>query len=145
MFGFLYQSHAILIVKFYHFLGRVLVFTNNSAIAYRVFGQPSFTSNIAGSGSTGFVAPVQISVSPNGLLVLISDQGLNRILVFANDPSIIFLPRAVQVIGQSSFSGTSANAGFGSPVASGFNLPYAMAWSSSSKVEMSFFFFLSLF
>ncbi|MBN2353736.1 MAG: chitobiase/beta-hexosaminidase C-terminal domain-containing protein [Spirochaetales bacterium] len=88
---------------------RVLVFNsipaaNNTAADY-VIGQPSLTSNTAGTSSTVISGPE--SVSCNGTKLIIDDYTNNRVLVYNSIPSFSGAAADV-VVGQTDFTSSSS-------------------------------------
>ncbi|MCB0403193.1 MAG: NHL repeat-containing protein [Bdellovibrionales bacterium] len=71
-------------------------------------GQPDFDTTTGGSGAAGLQHPYGVFVQ--GTQLFVSDAGNHRVLVWDSLPTTFAQP-ADRVIGQSSFTGTSANQG----------------------------------
>lgn len=109
------------------FNNRVLIYnsvpTANNASADVVIGQTDFASATANQGVTASAntlnGPRQVRISGNRMFV--SDDTNHRILIYNSIPTINNASADV-VLGQSNFTGSSANAG-GSVSANAFNFP----------------------
>jgi uncharacterized protein (TIGR03437 family) len=120
-------------------LQRVLVFpaglTANTA-ATRILG---VAQQQAGQPPPAAVSAVSIGtalgVAATGGVVVVTDTGNNRMLVYGSvdtwpAESVQFSPTASAVIGQSSFSGATANQGNPDPSSGTLNLPFDVAYGS---------------
>ena len=90
-----------------------------------VLGQTSFTTSTSGTGSNNFNGPT--GVATDGTYVAVADSGNNRVLIWNSFPTTG--TAANTVLGQNSFTGSTANAmgafsGFG---AQNLSSPYGVA------------------
>lgn len=103
-----------------------------------VFGQPSFTTNTAGTSNTTLNQPRAVAFDPSGNL-WVADTGNQRIVRFAaatlnSTPP----PAADTVIGQKDFVSSGAN-GSGTVSASGFDTPAGLAFDAVGNLYVSDF------
>ncbi len=117
---------------------RVLIWnsipTTNNASADVVVGQANFTSCSANQGGSAAANTLQQprSMFSDGSKLYVADAGNNRVLVYNSIPQTNGVSADV-VIGQSSFSGTSANQG-GSVAANTLNFPNSIVTHGSRLI-----------
>ncbi|HTB15767.1 MAG TPA: hypothetical protein VK752_29560 [Bryobacteraceae bacterium] len=111
------------------------------ATANLVLGQPNFTSFIQTASANSMHSPWGLALFaddtgavPLGGSLAVSDPTYNRVLIFKKQASGDFTSgqSAAIVLGQSSFSGTSAGTGFGS-----FNSPRGIASDTSDRLYVA--------
>ncbi len=101
--------------------------------AFKVYGQPNFTSNTVNNGgisANSLNSPWGVGVDPNDT-VYITDQLNHRVLVYSNGSTT-----ASKVFGQLNFTSGTANAG-GIVSASGFDQPSGFAIDKDGNIYFS--------
>jgi hypothetical protein len=118
---------------------RVLIWNNiptaNGASANIVLGQTNFTNsaaNAGGSAAANTFSSVNDVFAYSGKLS-VTDTGNNRVLIFNTIPTSNFAAAEI-VLGQSTFTTTSANRGQATPSGDSLNSPYASAFDGNNFV-----------
>ncbi|AFM13799.1 NHL repeat containing protein [Turneriella parva DSM 21527] len=89
------------------FNNRILHYPGTSTTADRVYGQPNYTTNTAGTSATSLNGPRGLAIAPDGLYV--ADTGNNRIVFFPGTSTT-----ASRVYGQPDFTSNTAGTTAGS-------------------------------
>ncbi len=117
---------------------RILVFNNiaNNSTAWKVFGQPNFTSKTAACTQSGLKNPVAITVYDKKLIV--ADEGNNRVMIWNNFITALTGAGADVVVGQMDFiSRNSPDQCSGNSTAATLSSPYGVAVNSQQKLVVA--------
>jgi len=115
---------------------RVLIFnqvpTTNGASADIVVGQTGFGTSIGGTTNSRFYAPVGVTVTPEGKMVVGEFQN-NRVLIFSSVPAANGASADV-VLGQNTFTAALDFAPAGLPARNNFLHPYNVSTDLNGRI-----------
>src|SRR5205807_1441727 len=93
--------------------------------------QPDFHTRTAATTQSGMNGPTAVAFDVNGSRIFVADLDNKRVLVFSG-ASLSNGMNANTVLGQTSFTAGSANAGGGATVSqAGLNLPYGVTYDGT--------------